>query len=77
VLQQLGLDPKRVLAVGDSLHTDIAGAAGVDLAVCWVLDGVHATALSDGAGGFDQGKVEAAAAEAGVAPIAAIPRFSW
>jgi len=42
-----------------------------------VLDGVHATALSDGAGGFDQGKVEAAAAEAGVAPIAAIPRFSW
>jgi HAD superfamily hydrolase (TIGR01459 family) len=77
VLQQLGLDIHRVLAVGDSLHTDVAGAAGVDLAVCWVLSGIHGAALSDGVGGFDQGKARAAAAEAGLAPVAAIPRFSW
>ena len=31
VLQDLGLPPAEVLAVGDSLRTDIAGAAGVDL----------------------------------------------
>jgi ribonucleotide monophosphatase NagD (HAD superfamily) len=77
VLQQLGLDPKRVLAVGDSLHTDIAGASGVDLAVCWVLNGIHGLALSDGNGGFDLTKAEAAAAEAGLAPVASIPRFAW
>ena len=41
VLEVLGLAPDRVLAVGDSLRTDIAGAAGVDLAACWVLDGIH------------------------------------
>ncbi len=32
VLQLLGLPVERVLAVGDALHTDIAGAAGVDIA---------------------------------------------
>jgi HAD superfamily hydrolase (TIGR01459 family) len=77
VLQQLGLDPERVLAVGDSLHTDVAGAAGVDLAVCWVLDGIHGATLSDGNGGFDRVKADAAAREAGLAPVAAVPRFSW
>ena len=30
VLQSLDLPVQRVLAVGDALHTDIAGAAGVD-----------------------------------------------
>ena len=35
VLERLGLPPDRVLAVGDSLRTDIAGAAAVDLASCW------------------------------------------
>ena len=69
--------PARVLAVGDSLRTDIAGAAGVDLASCWVLDGVHRAALSDGAGGFDVAKSEAEAEAAGLAPIATLPRFAW
>jgi HAD superfamily hydrolase (TIGR01459 family) len=77
VLQQLGIDARRVLAVGDSLHTDIAGAAGVDLAACWVLDGIHGAALRDRDGGFDRAKVELVAGEAGLSPVAAIPRFSW
>ncbi|HEY8288588.1 MAG TPA: TIGR01459 family HAD-type hydrolase [Acetobacteraceae bacterium] len=77
VLERLGLPPARVLAVGDSLRTDIAGAAGVDLASCWVLDGVHRAALSDGAGGFDVAKSEAEAEAAGLAPIATLPRFAW
>lgn len=77
VLERLSLPPDRVLAVGDSLHTDIAGAAGVDLAACWVLDGIHGAALSDGAGGFDRSKVEAVAAAAGLNPIATLPRFVW
>jgi HAD superfamily hydrolase (TIGR01459 family) len=77
VLEQLGLPPDRVLAVGDSLHTDIAGAQAVDLASCWVLDGIHGTTLTDGAGGFDRIKVETAARDAGVRPIATLPRLLW
>ncbi len=77
VLQQLGLPPERVLAVGDSLRTDIAGATGVGLAACWVLDGIHGAEVSDGRGGFDPAKTEAAARDAGLAPVATLPRFVW
>jgi ribonucleotide monophosphatase NagD (HAD superfamily) len=77
VLQQIGIPPERVLAVGDSLHTDIAGAAGVDLAACWVLNGIHGAALSNGAGGFDTARAEMLAKAAGVSPIATLPRFAW
>lgn len=37
VMEMLTLPPERVLAVGDSLRTDIAGAAGVGVASCWVF----------------------------------------
>ena len=77
VLQQLGLPPDQVLAVGDSLRTDIAGAVGVDLAACWVLDGIHGAALRTADGRFDTARAEAAAHDAGVAPIATLPRFVW
>jgi HAD superfamily hydrolase (TIGR01459 family) len=77
VLQQLGLPPEEVLAVGDSLRTDIAGAVGVDLAACWVLDGVHGAEFRSASGAFDIARAEAAAREAGVRPIATVPRFVW
>lgn len=77
VLQMLNLPPERVLAVGDALRTDIAGAAGVDLAVCWVLDGVHGAALRQSDGAFDTAAAEQEAREAGLAPIATLPRFAW
>ncbi|HVY16156.1 MAG TPA: TIGR01459 family HAD-type hydrolase [Rhodopila sp.] len=77
VLQDLGVPPAKVLAVGDSLRTDIAGATGVDLAACWVLDGIHGDALSDGEGDFDGRKAEAMAAQANLRPLATLPRFVW
>ena len=77
VLQSLGLPVDRVLAVGDALHTDIAGAAGVDIASCWVLSGIHADVLSNGSGGYDLMRAERTALEERVAPIATIPRFAW
>ena len=77
VLEQLGLPPRQVLAVGDSLRTDIAGAVGVDLAACWVLDGIHGAELRDAEGRFDTGKAEQVAQRAGVLPIATVPRFVW
>src|SRR4029077_3798646 len=77
VLQSLDLPVGRVLAVGDALHTDIAGAAGVDIAACWVLGGIHGAPLVGGAGGYDLAKAEALARLEGVAPVATIPRFEW
>src|SRR5271154_1017107 len=41
VLAVLGMPKGGVLAVGDSLRTDIAGAAAAGLDSCWVLDGLH------------------------------------
>jgi len=77
VLQSLGLPVARVLAVGDALHTDIAGAAAVDIAACWVLSGIHGDALADGSGRYDLARAEAMAKEEDVAPVATIPRFAW
>jgi HAD superfamily hydrolase (TIGR01459 family) len=39
------VDPARTLAVGDGLHTDIAGAAGVGIASALLVGGVHASTL--------------------------------
>lgn len=62
----------RVLAVGDALRTDIAGAAAAGLPACWVLGGIHAEEL-----GGDTARIEAAAREAGLAPVATVPSFKW
>jgi HAD superfamily hydrolase (TIGR01459 family) len=77
VLELLGLPPHDVLAVGDSLRTDIAGAVGVDLPACWVLDGIHGVEFRQADGSFDTARAEAAAREAGAVPLATIPRFAW
>jgi HAD superfamily hydrolase (TIGR01459 family) len=77
VLEQLAMPKGRVLAVGDSLRTDIAGATAVGLATCWVLDGLHGEGLRGADGSYDPVEVEAAAREAGMAPVAAMARFGW
>jgi HAD superfamily hydrolase (TIGR01459 family) len=63
VLKRLGVPRARVLAVGDSLRTDIAGAAAAGLASAWVL------------GGVDSDPTLAAAA--GLAPVAWMDRLCW
>ncbi len=68
----LDLPRSRILAVGDSLATDIAGAKAADIASCWVLGGIHAEMI-----GNDSALAEAEAAGAGLAPIATVPSFSW
>jgi HAD superfamily hydrolase (TIGR01459 family) len=77
VLAQLDLPKERVLAVGDSLRTDIAGADSVGLASCWVLGGLHGTELSRADGSYDVTQVAQAAKAAGMAPVAAMARFAW
>jgi HAD superfamily hydrolase (TIGR01459 family) len=41
-LHMLAVPPGRVLAIGDSLRTDIAGAAGAGIDSLWILGGIHA-----------------------------------
>ena len=72
VRAMLGVPRQRILAVGDALATDIAGARGAGLASCWVLGGIHAEMI-----GNDEGLAEAQAAAAGLDPIATVPLFAW
>ncbi|MDA8252279.1 MAG: TIGR01459 family HAD-type hydrolase [Rhodospirillales bacterium] len=71
VFAELALPPGDVLAVGDALRTDIAGAAAVGVDACWVLGGIH------GAGLAGPETAEAAARAAGLAPRATLPAFRW
>ena len=72
VLDMLGLPRDRVLAVGDALRTDMAGAAASGIDGCWVLGGIHAEEL-----GSDPARIAAAAASANLAPVACLPAFVW
>ena len=71
VLAMLDVPHSRVLAVGDALRTDIAGAAAVGLDACWVLGGLHGAHLGSDVATADE------AAAAGLFPVAAIPHFVW
>jgi ribonucleotide monophosphatase NagD (HAD superfamily) len=72
VLKMLGLPKNRVLAVGDALRTDIAGAQTAGVASCWVLGGIHGAELAG-----DPARVESALRDAGLSPDATLPAFVW
>ncbi len=77
-LQLLGVaDKTRILAVGDSLRTDIAGAnaAGLD-SLLIAGQGIHAEEFAPN-GTPDPARIEAAAAVAGVRPTMTAARFIW
>ena len=67
VVERLGLPRTRILAVGDGLRTDIAGAHAAGIASCWVLGGIHS----------HESDPHATAHAAGLAPVATIPSFIW
>ena len=78
-LEQLGVDDRRrVLAIGDSLRTDIAGAAACGLDSLLICGGIHAASLGvEGLGEPDSARLEALCAEVGVRPSAACAAFRW
>ena len=71
VQQMLGIEKSRILAVGDTPRTDLAGAASVGIDSCWVLGGIHADDFAD--------HTEAAsyAGANDFAPRALVRSFSW
>jgi HAD superfamily hydrolase (TIGR01459 family) len=76
------VDPARVLAIGDGMRTDIAGAASRGLDVIFVTSGIHRAQLHppgpDGApGGLRRDVLDRIAAEAGLSPLAAMGQLAW
>ena len=69
-------DKRRILAIGDSLRTDIAGAAGAAIDSLLIAGGVHAAEFGEG-GAIDLNRVAAAIASSGTGPIGVMPRFVW
>ena len=67
----LALPVERVLAIGDSLHTDITGAVGYGLDCVWVLDGVHAGETPD------EGAARTLALERTLHPTTLMRRLAW
>jgi HAD superfamily hydrolase (TIGR01459 family) len=74
----LGIGRDRVLAVGDSLRTDIAGAAAAGIDSVFIAGGIHAEEfIPDPAGIPDLAGIEAAL-DAGVRrPVAVARAFRW
>lgn len=75
VLELLGIAERaRVVAVGDSPHTDLAGARAAGLDAVWALTGLAAEAHGDDPSGD---YLAAVAAREGVDPIAALRALRW
>jgi HAD superfamily hydrolase (TIGR01459 family) len=70
-------DRRRVLAVGDSLRTDLAGAAGAGLDSLLVAGGIHAEEFAAGSGDLDLKRIAAALERGGYHPIGVARRFAW
>lgn len=71
-------DPRRILALGDSLKTDVAGAAALGMDSVFITGGLHAAEQGiDPATPPDPARLAELYAGEGVAPTAAMPMFAW
>src|SRR5205823_11940774 len=66
----------RVLAIGDSVRTDLSGATAFGIDCLFVTAGIHAEELG-GRSDPDPAAVSGIFAAAGVAPKAVMHRLSW
>jgi HAD superfamily hydrolase (TIGR01459 family) len=69
-------DRRHILAIGDSLRTDIAGAGAAGIDSLLIAGGVHAAEFEAG-GALDLDRIEAAIAESGTRPIGVARRLIW
>jgi HAD superfamily hydrolase (TIGR01459 family) len=69
-------EKRRILAIGDSLRTDIAGAAAAGIPSLLVAGGIHAAEFRTD-GELDRERIAAALAKAGVQPIGVCSAFVW
>jgi ribonucleotide monophosphatase NagD (HAD superfamily) len=78
-LRLLGIeDRSRILAIGDSLRTDIAGAAGAGIESLLIAGGIHAEEFgTPGERRPDLGRVEAAVRAGGHNPVGVAWTLCW
>jgi ribonucleotide monophosphatase NagD (HAD superfamily) len=71
----------RVLAIGDSLQTDIRGAIDQGLQALFISNGIHRAEFHPGEGPlprpFDATAYARATAAAGLSPLAVMPELAW
>lgn len=73
-----GIDSHRVVAIGDSLRTDIAGGQDAGFETVFVTGGIHAEELGLSAGAKpDAATLYEACRRAGRIPDAALAAFTW
>ena len=78
-LDLLGIDDRsRILAVGDSLRTDIAGAAGAGIDSVLIVGGIHADEFGAiGGQPPDLERIEEALREGSYSPVGIARNFCW
>jgi HAD superfamily hydrolase (TIGR01459 family) len=76
-LEILGASRERVLAVGDSFRTDVAGANGAGIDCLLIAAGLDAKILLDPDGTVDSAALDRLAAEWGLWPRWTAARFEW
>jgi HAD superfamily hydrolase (TIGR01459 family) len=71
------IDPRRVLAIGDGVATDLAGAAAHDLDALFTADGIHAAETRGPDGGLDATAAEALLARNGTEARYLMDALAW
>jgi HAD superfamily hydrolase (TIGR01459 family) len=71
------VEKDRILAIGDGVRTDVAGANNQGLDLLFVAGGIHAAELAGPDGRMDAGKVDAMLSQAGARAEWALPDLRW
>jgi HAD superfamily hydrolase (TIGR01459 family) len=71
------LDPRRALAIGDGVSTDIAGANAQDLDVLFVAGGIHQAETHDAEGRLDVAAAQALLTAAGAGADYVMDDLAW
>lgn len=71
-------DRRRILAVGDSFRTDLAGAQGAGIDGLFVAGGIHGEELGAAPGEHpDLDRLTRLIVDSGICPAAVVPSFLW
>jgi HAD superfamily hydrolase (TIGR01459 family) len=76
-LRRMKRPARAVLAIGDGLETDIAGARGMDMDSVFVLGGLHAAFLSETGAAPAREPLQVLFARSGHAPTYVMPYLRW
>jgi len=73
-----GIAPERILAVGDSVRTDVAGAQAMGLQAVFITSGIHKDRVMDReTGEVDGAELSALYRAEGGTPLAVLREFRW